>query len=146
MCSVVLKCQSWLPVLQLSSVALVALGRVVCGGLLTHRGGCTFCRWQWHLQEMERQWSGPRSLECGVVVCILLLSLPGMAMAQTTVPAIFIFGDSLSDSGNNNYINPTLSRANTPPNGLDFPGGPIATGRYTNGRTAVDIIGKLMSS
>lgn len=52
--------------------------------------------------------------------------------------AIFIFGDSLVEAGNNDYI-VSLSKANYPPNGIDF-GRP--TGRYTNGRTIVDIIGK----
>ncbi|CAN0924353.1 GDSL esterase/lipase At4g16230 [Linum grandiflorum] len=50
----------------------------------------------------------------------------------------FVFGDSLLDHGNNNYI-ATLSKANYPPNGIDF-GEP--TGRYTNGRTIIDIIGR----
>ncbi|KAG0612503.1 hypothetical protein M758_6G033200 [Ceratodon purpureus] len=77
------------------------------------------------------------------VGCILVL-LPCMAKAQQTYkpPAVFIFGDSLSDPGNNNYIR-TLSRANNPPNGIDFPGG-YPTGRYSNGRTTVDIIGQLL--
>lgn len=51
--------------------------------------------------------------------------------------AIFIFGDSLVDVGNNNYIT-TLSKANYKPVGIDF-GKP--TGRFTNGRTVIDIIG-----
>ncbi|CAN0924355.1 GDSL esterase/lipase At4g16230 [Linum grandiflorum] len=50
----------------------------------------------------------------------------------------FIFGDSLNDPGNNNYID-TLSKANYPPNGIDF-GNP--TGRFTNGRTIADIVGQ----
>ncbi|KAK0608014.1 hypothetical protein LWI29_024132 [Acer saccharum] len=54
------------------------------------------------------------------------------------VPANFVLGDSLVDVGNNNYI-VSLSKANYPPNGIDF-GSP--TGRYTNGRTIVDIIGQ----
>jgi len=33
--------------------------------------------------------------------------------------ASFIFGDSLVDAGNNNYLQ-TLSRANIVPNGIDF--------------------------
>ncbi|RVW25778.1 GDSL esterase/lipase [Vitis vinifera] len=57
------------------------------------------------------------------------------------VPANFVFGDSLVDAGNNNYI-VSLSKANYIPNGIDF-GKP--TGRYTNGRTIVDIIGELCS-
>lgn len=60
--------------------------------------------------------------------------------------ASFIFGDSLVDAGNNNYLQ-TLSRANIVPNGIDFQAsGGTPTGRYTNGRTIGDIIGKLISS
>ncbi|XAR73942.1 Triacylglycerol lipase [Bertholletia excelsa] len=56
--------------------------------------------------------------------------------------ASFIFGDSLVDCGNNNYL-PTLSRANIQPNGIDFKAsGGNPTGRYTNGRTIGDIIGE----
>ncbi|RRT54189.1 hypothetical protein B296_00045884 [Ensete ventricosum] len=54
-------------------------------------------------------------------------------------PANFVFGDSLVDAGNNNYIT-TFSKANHVPNGIDFPGHE-PTGRYTNGRTIVDILG-----
>ncbi|GFS29964.1 GDSL-like Lipase/Acylhydrolase superfamily protein [Actinidia rufa] len=56
--------------------------------------------------------------------------------------ASFIFGDSLVDAGNNNYL-PTLSRANIKPNGIDFKAsGGKPTGRYTNGRTIGDIVGE----
>ena len=57
---------------------------------------------------------------------------------EPQVPCFFIFGDSLADNGNNNLL-PTTARANYPPYGIDFPNGP--TGRFTNGRTTVDIIG-----
>ncbi|CAA2969841.1 GDSL esterase lipase At4g16230 [Olea europaea subsp. europaea] len=60
-----------------------------------------------------------------------------MSLAEN-IPANFVFGDSLVDVGNNNYI-ASLSKANYVPNGIDF-GNP--TGRYTNGRTIVDIIGQ----
>ncbi|XP_050204758.1 GDSL esterase/lipase At2g23540-like [Mercurialis annua] len=56
--------------------------------------------------------------------------------------ASFIFGDSLVDAGNNNYLQ-TLSKADIRPNGIDFKasdGSP--TGRYTNGRTIGDIVGE----
>ncbi|XP_028760162.1 GDSL esterase/lipase At4g16230-like [Neltuma alba] len=56
---------------------------------------------------------------------------------SNNVPASFVFGDSLLDPGNNNYI-ASLSRANYVPNGIDF-GWP--SGRFTNGRTIVDILG-----
>lgn len=55
--------------------------------------------------------------------------------------ASYIFGDSLVDAGNNNYL-PTLSKANIKPNGIDFEAsGGNPTGRYTNGRTIGDIVG-----
>ncbi|KAK3127968.1 hypothetical protein QOZ80_7AG0580790 [Eleusine coracana subsp. coracana] len=58
--------------------------------------------------------------------------------------ASFIFGDSLVDAGNNNFI-PTLSRANMTPNGIDFAAsGGTPTGRFTNGRTIADIIGEML--
>ncbi|KAM7520531.1 hypothetical protein LguiB_019493 [Lonicera macranthoides] len=56
--------------------------------------------------------------------------------------ASYIFGDSLVDAGNNNYL-PTLSKANIKPNGIDFnASGGNPTGRYTNGRTIGDIVGE----
>ncbi|KAJ9540654.1 hypothetical protein OSB04_027160 [Centaurea solstitialis] len=60
----------------------------------------------------------------------------------STLGASYIFGDSLVDAGNNNFL-PTLSRANIKPNGIDFkPSGGKPTGRYTNGRTIGDIVGE----
>ncbi|GMH28880.1 hypothetical protein Nepgr_030723 [Nepenthes gracilis] len=56
-------------------------------------------------------------------------------------PALYVFGDSLFDSGNNNYL-PTLMKANYPPYGLNFPGG--ATGRFTNGRTVADFLAEYL--
>ena len=54
------------------------------------------------------------------------------------VPAMFIFGDSLIDNGNNNNL-PSFAKANYFPYGIDFEGGP--TGRFSNGYTMVDEIG-----
>ncbi|MED6155123.1 hypothetical protein PIB30_002326 [Stylosanthes scabra] len=61
---------------------------------------------------------------------------------QSQVPALFIFGDSQADDGNNNNL-PTNAKANYKPYGIDFPFG-IPTGRFTNGLTAIDIIGQLL--
>ncbi|XP_058080819.1 GDSL esterase/lipase At2g23540-like [Magnolia sinica] len=56
--------------------------------------------------------------------------------------ASFIFGDSLVDAGNNNFLS-TLSKANIRPNGIDFKAsGGNPTGRYTNGRTIGDLVGE----
>ncbi|XP_039035918.1 GDSL esterase/lipase At5g45670-like [Hibiscus syriacus] len=53
------------------------------------------------------------------------------------VTCYFIFGDSISDNGNNNNLK-TLTNVNYPPYGVDSPGGP--TGRFTNGRTLQNFI------
>ncbi|KAE8056665.1 hypothetical protein FH972_013413 [Carpinus fangiana] len=60
---------------------------------------------------------------------------------QQQVPCLFVFGDSLSDDGNNNNL-VTLAKSNYPPYGIDFPEGP--TGRFTNGRTIVDFIAEFL--
>ncbi|XP_075653262.1 GDSL esterase/lipase At2g23540-like [Castanea sativa] len=66
----------------------------------------------------------------------------GKAAKDEALGASFIFGDSLVDAGNNNYLS-TLSKANIQPNGIDFKAsGGNPTGRYTNGRTIGDIIGE----
>ncbi|KAJ7982743.1 GDSL esterase/lipase [Quillaja saponaria] len=57
------------------------------------------------------------------------------------VPALFIFGDSLIDNGNNNNL-PSFAKANYLPYGIDFNGGP--TGRFSNGYTMVDTIAELL--
>ncbi|KAG8661090.1 GDSL esterase/lipase At1g71691 [Manihot esculenta] len=57
------------------------------------------------------------------------------------VPAMFIFGDSLIDNGNNNNL-ASLAKANYFPYGIDFNGGP--TGRFSNGCTMVDEIAELL--
>lgn len=57
-----------------------------------------------------------------------------------TIPAVFAFGDSIVDSGNNNYIS-TLIKCNFPPYGRDFAGGNRPTGRFSNGLVPSDIIG-----
>ena len=68
---------------------------------------------------------------------LLLLFLPSPASAH----AFFIFGDSLVDAGNNDYL-VTLSKANAPPYGVDFSfSGGKPTGRFTNGRTIADVMG-----
>lgn len=53
----------------------------------------------------------------------------------------FIFGDSLSDVGNNKYLSKSLAQASLPWYGIDFGNG-LPNGRFSNGRTVADIIGK----
>lgn len=61
-------------------------------------------------------------------------------LGVSQVPCLFIYGDSMSDSGNNNEL-PTTFKSNYRPYGVDFPLGP--TGRFINGRTEIDIIGNI---
>ncbi|KAL9381901.1 hypothetical protein Peur_024936 [Populus x canadensis] len=58
--------------------------------------------------------------------------------------AFFVFGDSLVDSGNNNYL-ATTARADSPPYGIDYPTRQ-ATGRFSNGLNIPDIISEQMGS
>ncbi|OIT00861.1 PREDICTED: GDSL esterase/lipase At5g33370-like [Nicotiana attenuata] len=52
--------------------------------------------------------------------------------------AFFVFGDSLVDNGNNNYL-ATSARADSPPYGVDYPTH-RPTGRFSNGLNIPDII------
>ncbi|KAJ8762024.1 hypothetical protein K2173_006626 [Erythroxylum novogranatense] len=73
------------------------------------------------------------------VVVLLMVSLRAQHFvnAEPTVPCYFIFGDSLSDNGNNNDLN-TLAKANYYPYGVDHPDG--ASGRFTNGKNVPDLL------
>ncbi|XXG58774.1 hypothetical protein AAC387_Pa04g0996 [Persea americana] len=55
------------------------------------------------------------------------------------VPAIFVYGDSLVDNGNNNNLY-SLAKANYFPYGIDFYQGP--SGRFSNGKTAAYMWGE----
>lgn len=72
------------------------------------------------------------------VAAALVLGAVDVEKAVAQVPAMFVFGDSLTDPGNNNNL-VTLAKANYYPNGIDFPLG--ATGRYCNGGTMADHLG-----
>jgi hypothetical protein len=80
-----------------------------------------------------------------VVRCLLLLAVflsvgtTNGREARSPVPAVMVFGDSLVDIGNNNYI-PTIFKADFPPYGRDFKDH-VATGRFSNGKLLSDIIG-----
>ncbi|CAN1235163.1 GDSL esterase/lipase At5g08460 [Linum perenne] len=54
------------------------------------------------------------------------------------VNGMFVFGSSLVDNGNNQFLPGDRSAANYTPYGIDFPSGP--TGRYTNGKNVVDLL------
>ncbi|MCD7453496.1 hypothetical protein HAX54_021121 [Datura stramonium] len=59
---------------------------------------------------------------------------------KSLVSAIFIFGDSTADPGNNNYIT-TPFKSNFSPYGKDFPNH-VSTGRFSNGMLVSDFVAK----
>ncbi|KAJ1426188.1 SGNH hydrolase superfamily [Sesbania bispinosa] len=75
------------------------------------------------------------------LVVLFAIYMQHHVLGEPQVPCLFIFGDSLSDCGNNNKL-ATAAKANYLPYGIDFPAGP--TGRFTDGRTSVDIITQLL--
>uniref|UniRef100_A0A0D9WHI8 GDSL esterase/lipase n=1 Tax=Leersia perrieri TaxID=77586 RepID=A0A0D9WHI8_9ORYZ len=91
-----------------------------------------------------------RSLATIVIfLAAILLSSPFAPAAAASAPApapsaghgisaVFAFGDSTLDPGNNNRL-ATLVRADHAPYGRDFPGG-VATGRFSDGKLITDFI------
>lgn len=73
-------------------------------------------------------------------IWIISISEAGIKLPRNvTVPAVFGFGDSIVDQGNNNYVS-TPAKCLYPPYGKDFMGG-LPSGRFTNGKTPIDIMG-----
>ncbi|KAG5525682.1 hypothetical protein RHGRI_032097 [Rhododendron griersonianum] len=73
-----------------------------------------------------------------VQVCSITAAKRLDATRSPRFTAILIFGDSLLDTGNNNFI-PTVLKANHKPYGQDFPG-KIPTGRFSNGKLVSDLL------
>ncbi|XBH95757.1 hypothetical protein VPH35_086269 [Triticum aestivum] len=78
-----------------------------------------------------------------VVACcsLFIMALMAAAAAPGFVPALYVFGDSLADVGNNNHML-TLIKADFTHNGMDYPGRK-ATGRFSNGKNSANFLVKL---
>ncbi|GMY15615.1 GDSL esterase/lipase At1g74460 [Fagus crenata] len=75
------------------------------------------------------------------VILTIIVTVLGIAIDGYNCKTVqFIFGDSLSDVGNNKNLNRSLAQANLPWYGIDFGNG-LPNGRFSNGRTVADIIG-----
>lgn len=72
---------------------------------------------------------------------LLLVAAVASSAAAAKVPAMYVFGDSTADVGNNDYLPWSIARADFPHNGVDFPGG-RPTGRFSNGLIGVDFLGE----
>lgn len=78
------------------------------------------------------------SLQIIIGISLVVVITNGVVAASPQFSAMFVFGDSLTDAGNNNYLN-SLAKANYVPYGVDFIEGP--SGRFCNGRTITDFLG-----
>ncbi|CAN6201472.1 unnamed protein product [Urochloa humidicola] len=81
-----------------------------------------------------------------LVICVQVLV--GTAAAAEAgahrPPAMYVFGSSILDVGNNNYLpGAAVGRANRRYNGIDFPAS-IPTGRFSNGYNIADYVAKSM--
>lgn len=82
---------------------------------------------------------GKGILNTMVLLILVLLCFNGMVYVNSQkVPAMFVFGDSIVEVGNNNFLN-TLAKSNYYPYGIDY--NRVATGRFSNGRSLIDFIG-----
>ncbi|KAK4354155.1 hypothetical protein RND71_026349 [Anisodus tanguticus] len=86
---------------------------------------------------MERQYIAWKVLFLAHLVLLEAIDVP----ESPQFTALFAFGDSLMDPGNNNYLVNSLAKANYIPYGVDFQG---PTGRFCNGRTLIDYLGYLL--
>ncbi|ESW34639.1 hypothetical protein PHAVU_001G168200 [Phaseolus vulgaris] len=86
-------------------------------------------------------------LMCSTVRIILVVAMAVVVVAPKRIEAsraFYVFGDSLVDSGNNNYL-ATPARADSPPYGIDYPTH-LPTGRFSNGFNIPDLISKGIGS
>ncbi|KAF4376763.1 hypothetical protein F8388_025634 [Cannabis sativa] len=74
-----------------------------------------------------------------IMTILVILVILVKNSTQQRVPAVFLFGDSTMDVGNNNNL-PTLVKSNFLPYGRDFNHTP--TGRFSNGKLAIDFLVK----
>ncbi|GKC48629.1 GDSL esterase/lipase-like protein [Tanacetum coccineum] len=93
---------------------------------------------------MEKRRLRSKLLAMLISIVFLDASFAGLVaiMASPQVAAMFSFGDSLTDNGNNNYLN-SLAKANYDPYGVDFGQG-FASGRFSNGNTIIDYLGDFL--
>ncbi|KAM7521778.1 hypothetical protein LguiA_011680 [Lonicera macranthoides] len=84
------------------------------------------------------------TISFAILAVALTLVMGSGAPRAEAARAFFVFGDSLVDSGNNNYLL-TSARADSPPYGIDYPTH-RATGRFSNGLNIPDLISQEIGS
>ncbi|KAL3531152.1 hypothetical protein ACH5RR_010474 [Cinchona calisaya] len=78
------------------------------------------------------------------VVLAIALAMVFLLPPAEGARAFFVFGDSLVDNGNNNYL-VTTARADSPPYGIDYPTH-RPTGRFSNGYNIPDLISQALGA
>ncbi|KAI3796891.1 hypothetical protein L1987_39578 [Smallanthus sonchifolius] len=76
-----------------------------------------------------------------ILLCLILADLSNVVL-EVEARSFFVFGDSLVDNGNNNYL-ATSARADAPPYGIDYPTH-RPTGRFSNGFNIPDLISQAL--
>ncbi|KAJ8760546.1 hypothetical protein K2173_015213 [Erythroxylum novogranatense] len=79
-----------------------------------------------------------------VILGLVVALIASVAHEAEAARAFFVFGDSLVDNGNNNYL-ATTARADAPPYGIDYPTH-RATGRFSNGLNIPDMLSEAIGS
>ncbi|RDX91214.1 GDSL esterase/lipase, partial [Mucuna pruriens] len=80
------------------------------------------------------------------ILGIILLVVGAIVPESEARPRIFlVFGDSLVDNGNNNYL-ATTARADAPPYGIDYAPTHRPTGRFSNGYNIPDLISQRLGA
>jgi len=82
------------------------------------------------------------SSSCFISLIFGLVITLASVTPEVEARAFFVFGDSLVDNGNNNYL-ATTARADAPPYGVDYPTH-RATGRFSNGFNIPDLISRVI--
>ncbi|XP_024625919.1 GDSL esterase/lipase At5g33370 [Medicago truncatula] len=88
----------------------------------------------------------PSSNFVHIMVVLSLVLILGVIVpkGEARRRAFFVFGDSLVDNGNNNYLL-TTARADSPPYGIDYPTRK-PTGRFSNGFNIPDLISQQLGT
>ncbi|KAG5068922.1 hypothetical protein JHK85_001299 [Glycine max] len=79
-----------------------------------------------------------------MVLCLLITLISIAAPQAEAARAFFVFGDSLVDNGNNNFL-ATTARADSYPYGIDS-ASRRASGRFSNGLNIPDLISEKIGS
>lgn len=76
-----------------------------------------------------------------MLVVVLQCSTYCLVEGSPKVSAMYVFGDSVVDTGNNNFLN-SIAKANYYPYGIDSPSR-FPTGKFSNGMTVGDYLGRI---